>query len=319
MAGGLPVAADFAAPPDAATRRRWAEAERSHRPGRVAALRARMAAEGVDAYFGAQPRAHALADGLRARGGRGPRLGAFRPVPRRRRPGHRRDGLAIHDPGPAGDLRGPRRRGRVRPARCLAPAARLGRRAAGRRRGRLHHPRALAAPRGRRAGRGARAGRGLGRGPARREAARRDRADRGRLCRRRPRARHAAARDPGRRHGGRPRAAPRVADPRRRRGGARVRRRLPLGAGGRPPARLAGRSTGAPRCGAAVRLRRPGRGLPQRHDPHAVRRRADRTRPGRLRPGQRGRSRRRSTGSSRRSPRAPCRRAVASRTRSPGP
>ena len=40
MAGGLPVAADFAAPPDAATRRRWAEAERSHRPGRVAALRA---------------------------------------------------------------------------------------------------------------------------------------------------------------------------------------------------------------------------------------------------------------------------------------
>ena len=36
MAGGLPVAADFAAPLDAATRRRWAEADRSHRPGRVA-------------------------------------------------------------------------------------------------------------------------------------------------------------------------------------------------------------------------------------------------------------------------------------------
>ena len=54
MAGGLPVAADFAAPPDAATRRRWAEAERSHRPERVATLRNRMAAEGVDAYFGAR-------------------------------------------------------------------------------------------------------------------------------------------------------------------------------------------------------------------------------------------------------------------------
>jgi Xaa-Pro aminopeptidase len=54
VAGGTPVAADFAAPPDAAIRRRWAEAERSHRPGRVAALRARMAAEGVDAYFGAR-------------------------------------------------------------------------------------------------------------------------------------------------------------------------------------------------------------------------------------------------------------------------
>ena len=207
----------------------------------------------------------------------------------------------------------------VRPARCLAPAARLGRRATGRGRGRLDHPRALAAPRGRRAGRGARAGRRLGRGPPRREAARRDRADRGRLCRRRPRPRHAAARDPGRRHGGRPRAAPRVADPQRRRGGARVRRRLSLGAGGRPPARLAGRSTGAPRRGAAVRLRRPGRGLPQRHDPHAVRRRADRTRPGRLRPGRRAQQAaidwiERAVAGGRL-----CRRAVASRTRSPGP
>jgi Xaa-Pro aminopeptidase len=52
--GPLPVPADFAAPPDAATRRRWTEAERSHRPGRIAALRARMGAEGVDAYFGAR-------------------------------------------------------------------------------------------------------------------------------------------------------------------------------------------------------------------------------------------------------------------------
>ena len=53
-AGSLPVPADFAPPPDAATRRRWLDAERSHRPGRLVALRSRMAEEGVDAYFGAR-------------------------------------------------------------------------------------------------------------------------------------------------------------------------------------------------------------------------------------------------------------------------
>ncbi|HYO44186.1 MAG TPA: Xaa-Pro peptidase family protein [Candidatus Limnocylindrales bacterium] len=54
-ATGLPVPADFAPPPDAATRGRWREAERAHRPGRLAQLRARMAEEGVEAYFGARP------------------------------------------------------------------------------------------------------------------------------------------------------------------------------------------------------------------------------------------------------------------------
>lgn len=49
---GLPVPADFAPPPDAPTRRRWLQADRDHRPGRLAALRERMATEGVDAYFG---------------------------------------------------------------------------------------------------------------------------------------------------------------------------------------------------------------------------------------------------------------------------
>jgi Xaa-Pro aminopeptidase len=48
----LPVPADFAPPPDAATRARWLEAERALRPSRLAALRDRMAREGVDAYFG---------------------------------------------------------------------------------------------------------------------------------------------------------------------------------------------------------------------------------------------------------------------------
>ena len=106
------------------------------------------------------------------------------------------------------------------------------------------------------------------------------------------------------RHRARPRAAPRVADPDRRRGGARVRRRLPRRTRGGAAARLARRPAGAGRRGAAVRLRRPGRGLPQRHDPDAVRRRAGRARPRGLRPRRGGRSRRRSTRSRRRSPRA---------------
>jgi Xaa-Pro aminopeptidase len=47
-----PSPADFAAPPTAADRERWAEADRAARPERLARLRARMAAEGVDGYFG---------------------------------------------------------------------------------------------------------------------------------------------------------------------------------------------------------------------------------------------------------------------------
>ena len=53
--GALPVAADFAPPPDATTRRRWAEADRAHRPTRVAQLREQLAGAGVDAYFGVRP------------------------------------------------------------------------------------------------------------------------------------------------------------------------------------------------------------------------------------------------------------------------
>jgi Xaa-Pro aminopeptidase len=48
----LPIPADFAAPPDAATHARWLDADRAHRAGRLARLRARMAHEGVGAYFG---------------------------------------------------------------------------------------------------------------------------------------------------------------------------------------------------------------------------------------------------------------------------
>ena len=47
-----PHPADFAAPPTAADRERWAEADRAARPQRVGKLRERMAREGVDGYFG---------------------------------------------------------------------------------------------------------------------------------------------------------------------------------------------------------------------------------------------------------------------------
>ena len=47
-----PHPADFAAPPSAAQRTAWAEADREARPQRLARLRERMAAEGVDGYFG---------------------------------------------------------------------------------------------------------------------------------------------------------------------------------------------------------------------------------------------------------------------------
>jgi Xaa-Pro aminopeptidase len=50
--GGLPVPADFAAPPSPAQLRLWAEADRAARPARLARLRARFAEAGVDAYFG---------------------------------------------------------------------------------------------------------------------------------------------------------------------------------------------------------------------------------------------------------------------------
>ena len=51
----LPSPEDFPVPPDAAARARWLEADRSHRPARLARLRERLASEGVDAYFGAKP------------------------------------------------------------------------------------------------------------------------------------------------------------------------------------------------------------------------------------------------------------------------
>ncbi|MGH2465028.1 MAG: M24 family metallopeptidase [Candidatus Limnocylindrales bacterium] len=51
----LPVPADFGPIPSRADRARWAEADRAARPARLARLRARMAAAGVDAYLGVRP------------------------------------------------------------------------------------------------------------------------------------------------------------------------------------------------------------------------------------------------------------------------
>jgi Xaa-Pro aminopeptidase len=48
----LPTPADFAAPPSARRLRAWDEADRAARPGRLGRLRARLAAAGLDAYFG---------------------------------------------------------------------------------------------------------------------------------------------------------------------------------------------------------------------------------------------------------------------------
>jgi hypothetical protein len=55
MVARPPVPADFEAPPDAATRQRWLEADAAARPQRMARLRERMAREGVGAYFGVRP------------------------------------------------------------------------------------------------------------------------------------------------------------------------------------------------------------------------------------------------------------------------
>jgi len=52
---GLPHPADFPSPPSVADRVRWADVDRTARPGRLARLRSRLAAEGVDAYFGIRP------------------------------------------------------------------------------------------------------------------------------------------------------------------------------------------------------------------------------------------------------------------------
>ena len=227
-------------PPTPAAHRRWAEADAAHRPARVAAPPRAHGRRRRRCLLRRHARAHALAHRVHAGRGRGQGLGAFRPVPRRRRGGDGRHGLPLHDPGPAGGDRRRDRRDRVRPARCVAAAARVRGRAAGRGRvgGGLARPVGTPGDGGARCR--ARPGRGLGRGHARRQGTGRGRTDRGVVRRRRPRAGDAAARDPPRRDRARPGAASRVADPHRWRRGARVRRRLPRGPRGRAAPRQPG-------------------------------------------------------------------------------
>jgi len=54
-ANDWPTPADFAAPPDEATLRRWAQADAAARPARLARVRRRLEADGLDAYFGLRP------------------------------------------------------------------------------------------------------------------------------------------------------------------------------------------------------------------------------------------------------------------------
>ena len=50
-----PHPADFPAPPSPRELARWAESDRAERPVRLARLRARLATDGLDAYFGLRP------------------------------------------------------------------------------------------------------------------------------------------------------------------------------------------------------------------------------------------------------------------------
>ena len=227
----LPVPGDFAPPPDATVRARVARGRAcpATRPPRRAALA--HGVEGVDAYFGVRPEHMRWLTGLhpRRRGGQGGR--PLRPAPRRRR------GRRASSPTPATRSRRVARRPTpwwTRSATtCPAPGrgslARAGARRVAVEVGR-RLARALGAARGGGPGRRAGPRRRLGRGPARAEEPRRGRADRGRLRRGGPGAGGAPAGDPARRDRARPGAPARVADADGRRGGPRLRRRLPRAA-----------------------------------------------------------------------------------------
>ncbi len=65
MTADWPVPADFASPPTAATLAGWEEADRASRPARLARLRDRAAAAGIDAYYGVRPEHARYLTGLR--------------------------------------------------------------------------------------------------------------------------------------------------------------------------------------------------------------------------------------------------------------
>ena len=164
---GLPTPADFAAPPTEHDRGRWRDSDRQARPQRVARLRARFAAAGVDAYFGIRPEhsryltGFVLADGEeKVAGTSGSFLIGGEEIVLLADSRY-----AIQARSEAPDARvvdGPRDL-----AQRMADTRRVGRRATNRRRGSADPVRGLAEARGCRAGRRARTGRGLARdGPS---------------------------------------------------------------------------------------------------------------------------------------------------------
>ena len=277
----LPIRPTSRRRPPSADRARWDAADRAARPARLARLRARMAAAGVDAYFGVRREHMRYLTGFALADGEGEGRRVIRVVPGHRRRGRGPGRQPLHDPGAP---RVPRCPASSRSTTTWCSA------------GRSSQP--LGVPGGSRSRpassiharpwercSGAAAGTelvpvgGLGRGGPGDEGAGRARAHRGRLRGRRPGPGALLPEiRPGVTEAGAG-AAARVADADRRRRGAGLRRGLPRRARGGAAARLARRPAGQGRRGAPVRLRRPGRRLSERHDADAVRRRAGGPRP----------------------------------------
>ncbi len=157
-ARGWPSPADFAAPPGRLEREDWEAADRTARPARLARLRARFAAAGIDAYFGVR-REHmryltgfTLAEGEEKVAGQS---GQFLVSA---------EGLVVladsrytiqaRREAPEAQIVGRLQR----PAGAVAGAARVGRGAPDRRRSRVRLASHLESPRGRGSGRRSRAG-----------------------------------------------------------------------------------------------------------------------------------------------------------------
>jgi len=69
VTGTRPSPADFAPPPVAADLPRWADTDAAARPTRLGRIRARLAADGLDAYFGVRPESSRYLTGFALRDG----------------------------------------------------------------------------------------------------------------------------------------------------------------------------------------------------------------------------------------------------------
>ena len=139
-------------PAGRAERAAWEAADRAARPARLARLRARFAAAGVDAYFGVRREHMRYLTGVHAGRRRGEGRRQLRPVPRQRRRGRRPGRLALHDPGRPRGARGADLRRLQRPAGRWPELRRVRRGAPDRGRGRIRvrRPPGAGSPRRRR-------------------------------------------------------------------------------------------------------------------------------------------------------------------------